>query len=653
MPRTITCPVCGRPHSIEEYEEDRFCRSCGALLRVGGGSGRRGGQRGKGWRGLFPYEPYPPQVEFIDDVERVVGGGGVLIAEACNGFGKTAAALSSLLALGRPIAYATRTHEQVRQVLSEVAAINDGSGERFTAVNLASRRLLCLNPECMELPRREALEVCRMLREEEGCPFSSAIQGLPRDLPPVLSPRALRAEGRRRSLCPYYLARRAAKRSKVVVAPYAYVINPSIRARVGLDLSGRALVLDEGHNIDKVGQETLSDSLSERSLDIAAQELRAVGRSARHMRRLARHLGEHISDKPLVREGEALERDLELALSVDLDRFVDHYSEAVEAVRAWKIRRGDPPVCYLNGILGFIGLVASSRADRYVAVYRRSPHAVAILEYRCLDPSLAVQPLVEEATGTLIMSGTLSPMDLFAEVVGLRDAERRAYPPIQRLESVRMVIDARVTTRFSERSDEMILRIGRGIASDVAGVPNGSLIFFTQRRFMSRCLDLWGTSGVIEVRRGRLYLGGKPLFIEGRNAVDNREVVERYKGTAVGLEGAVLCCVFRGRNAEGSNFPDEQARGIFLVGVPYANYADPLIRAQIGYFNRRSPGLGHRWYTMDAFRAANQALGRGIRGRDDWCHYWLLDRRYVDHLNLLSEWALGFEPEIRQPTSET
>jgi Rad3-related DNA helicase len=55
---------------------------------------------------------------------------------------------------------------------------------------------------------------------------------------------------------------------------------------------------------------------------------------------------------------------------------------------------------------------------------------------------------------------------------------------------------------------------------------------------------------------------------------------------------------------------------------------------------------------MDAFRAANQALGRGIRSQDDWCHYWLLDSRYAQNLNLISNWAKGVEPEIILESNE-
>ena len=49
----------------------------------------------------------------------------------------------------------------------------------------------------------------------------------------------------------------------------------------------------------------------------------------------------------------------------------------------------------------------------------------------------------------------------------------------------------------------------------------------------------------------------------------------------------MLCGDFRGRNAEGANFPDEEARGVVLIGVPYADYSDPVVKAQIEYFNRK------------------------------------------------------------------
>ncbi len=55
-----------------------------------------------------------------------------------------------------------------------------------------------------------------------------------------------------------------------------------------------------------------------------------------------------------------------------------------------------------------------------------------VIEYRCLDPSLAIRPVIDEVHGTLIMSGTLAPMELYTEIMGIPNAEIRAYSAIAR-----------------------------------------------------------------------------------------------------------------------------------------------------------------------------------------------------------------------------
>ena len=650
MPTAISCPRCGKTYTVNEYENDKFCRSCGTLLKVGKSS-QTTRDRPEGWRGLFPYEPYPPQVSFMDDVTSVTGQGKVLIAEACNGFGKTISSLSCLLPQGKQIVYATRTHEQVRQVLLELEKINETSGESYTAVNLASRTHLCINPDCRGMPANEAQELCQSLRKDGECPFISEIENPPRGLSPVLGRKALVGYGQRRKVCPYYLARCIAKKSNVVVAPYPYIFNPMIRMSTGMDLEGKVLVLDEGHNIDQVGQEIFSDSLSERILSAATEEVKQLRKPAHYINKLGEHLLKNDTGKPRLVSPGTLARELEQALGESISVFIDQHAPLVDAVKAQKAQLGNPPVSYLNGLLGFMDLVESSPKSKYVGLYTRNYYGAPVIEYRCLDPSLAVKPVVDLASGVLIMSGTVGPLDTFAEIIGQRGAEKRAYPSIQKSDRIRMVVETSVTTSYRERTPSMIARIGKVISREMLKEKNGALIFFTQRGFMSKCLDTWARKGVITTSGGRSYLAGKQFFREGRDATQNREVVRRYKRTAVSGGGAVLSCVFRGRNSEGSNFPEEQARSIFLVGIPYANYGDPIVKAQIRYFNQMRRGLGDEWYTMDAFRAANQSLGRGIRGKDDWCHYWLLDRRYAGNLDKVSRWAQGAGAETQRTST--
>ena len=636
MPASILCPKCGKEYTLEEYEADKFCKDCGKLLEVSTGK-----KEVIDWQKLFPYEPYPPQESFIEDIQETVLKGGVLIAEACNGFGKTISSLSCLLPAGKQIIYATRTHEQVRQVLLELETINSRTSKKYKAVNLASRGFLCINRECRELPSNEATEHCHTLRKSGECPYTHEFDKPPKGLPVILGRTELIEEGKKRKLCPYFLSRKMSQEADIIVAPYPYIFNPMIRMMTKLDLEKKILILDEGHNIDQVGQEILSDSLTERNLSAAAEEMKLIGKSPRYINRLGEHLLKVNTDKPKLIKPRRLEEDLEKALRVGINEFVEGHAPLVESIRAKKLQGGNPPISNLNGILQFFELIQTSQKNKYIGLYTKNYFGAPVIEYRCLDPSLALEPIVQQADGVLIMSGTLSPINTFSEIIGLSKAVQKVYPPIQKSDKIKMVVDTSVSTAYRERTDQMINKIGRGLAQDLKDVKSGALIFFTQRGFMNSCIQKWTQSNIIQTRNGLTYLGGKRFFREGRDARQNRDVVRTYKMAAVTPGGATLCCVFRGRNSEGSNFPGEQARGIFLIGIPYANYGDPLVKAQISYFDQEKRGLGNKWYTMDAFRASNQSLGRGIRGRDDWCHYWLYDKRYYQHRNLISKWAQG------------
>jgi Rad3-related DNA helicase len=644
------CSKCGRSHSKEEYEENRFCRQCGQILvhqnvktiNTEKNSVTEHGSMGseEDFMQLFPYVPYPQQLTFMQDATKILSQGGVFVAEACNGFGKTVCVLSSCLPLGRKVIYATRTHEQVKQVLREVEQINKKSDTKFSAVALASRQNLCLNEVCRKLPSNDAVEACRLLRDSKKCLYKSRFNSLPSSLPMVLSIKKLLKIGKTKNFCPYFLSRRAAEDCLVVVAPYQYIFNERIRATVKLDISDKVLIFDEAHNADKISQEVLSDTLSEKGLKNAKKELEQIGLPNKFIDQLIAYLEETTLIEHTPIRGSQFHLDLKQLLGDELSFYVETFSPTVNEVREHKLSQGEAPVCYLSGLLRFLSLVESSDQDSYAAIFRKSPYVGNMAEYRCLDPTLALKPVLEEAYASLIMSGTLSPLDLFTETLGLSDAKTHTYSAIAKPENIRTYVDVSVTTRFEERSAGMLELYGDRISKIMKKVPNGALIFFPQRRLMNEAAQLWRKTGFIKRHGNNLFMGSKKVFVEGTRASQNSHIVDNYKKTARTEKGAVLFAVFRGRNAEGSNFPYEEARGIFNVGVPYADYHDPLVKVQIEYFNKKKPRLGELWYLMDAFRAANQAMGRGIRHRDDWCHFYLMDRRYATHSRFISKWAV-------------
>lgn len=663
MVSMFVCSKCKKMHTIEEFIESRFCRVCGKLLtsknkvnipaiyvkqeaetqKIENKDEVKGQGEVEEEHDLFPYKPYPEQSILMREIKEIVGEANVLVTEACNGFGKTACALASILSLNRKIVYATRTHEQVHQVLLEVESINRKSGNRFSAVNFAGRQHLCLNEDCRGLSAREAMETCRLLQETKRCPYRAdfTISNSSMNLVQVWSINNLKKLGKANRVCPYFLARKFAETCDVIVAPYQYVFNENIRRIVRLDLSGRVLVFDEAHNADQIGQDVLSDILSERTLNGAKQELDQLKADSGFIEALALQLKKEGEDRNYVESGVTFHYALKQDLQTEkLSEFTAELSGLVEDIRLIKIEKGENPACYLNGIVSFLEHVENSSQEKYAAIYRKSFQGLNLVEYRCLDPSLALRPVLEAAYGALIMSGTLSPLELFTEILGLKQVETRSYHAIADPKNICTIIDSSVTTKFTERNLGMIQRYGEHITKQVNRIQNGVLVFFPQRKFLLDNLNLWLDLKIIEKheKENQLFIGGKPLFVEGAYAEENRNIVEAYKAQAKNHEGAVLFGVFRGRNAEGSNFPYEEAGGVILVGVPYADYSDPIIKTQINYFNNVKKDMGERWYLMDAFRAANQALGRGIRHRDDWCTFILMDNRYKTYKNLISKW---------------
>lgn len=86
--------------------------------------------------------------------------------------------------------------------------------------------------------------------------------------------------------------------------------------------------------------------------------------------------------------------------------------------------------------------------------------------------------------------------------------------------------------------------------------------------------------------------------------------------------GALLLAVCRGKISEGINFSDQYARGVLVVGIPYPNLRDSkvILKKEFNDKNYYSKKLlsGNEWYSQQAFRALNQALGRCIRHIDDY-----------------------------------
>lgn len=89
----------------------------------------------------------------------------------------------------------------------------------------------------------------------------------------VLDIEDLMVMGREQHMCPYFYSRDRMADAELVLLPYNYLIDTSIRNRLGLQFDNAILIFDEAHNLEGVCGDSASFDLSEADLAQAIQEV--------------------------------------------------------------------------------------------------------------------------------------------------------------------------------------------------------------------------------------------------------------------------------------------------------------------------------------------------------------------------------------------
>ena len=275
----------------------------------------------EGLRVFFPYpQIYPEQLAMMTEFKRSLDARGHGAIEMPTGTGKTITVLSLCVSyqIAHPecgkLIYCTRTVPEMEKVLAEcrtlerfIAARAGEDVAAMLALGLSSRKNMCVNPRVVDEGSRESVDgKCRRLtaswvrekrleREARGasenenvedggegncCEFFEDFEsaGEKAVLPPgVYTLHDLRAFGRTKKWCPYFLARNMISFANVVVYNYQYMLDPKVASLVSSSLEKECIVVfDEAHNIDNVCIEALSVNLRQQTLENAGRSITSL-----------------------------------------------------------------------------------------------------------------------------------------------------------------------------------------------------------------------------------------------------------------------------------------------------------------------------------------------------------------------------------------
>lgn len=594
----------------------------------------------------FPYaEVRPFQDQFIATIHEAVENSKSVLIEGSNGLGKTIAALSACLpeAMEKDmkILYVARTHRQHDRVIEELKAIS--AQQQVSGMSVRGRHEMCPNTFVTrhDLDAKAVMEVCEMLKAKGRCPYYRALKERTDeylDLQHYVTVRPYKSSEiqkicRRKGFCPYELVKATLANMNVIALSYLYVFDPEIRGiflkNLETPLSKIILVIDEAHNLPETAVEIASSSLSLFSVRQAEIEARKfhnedIAGFASIFRDEIEKAAEKIVKETLVPR-EFLTDVVREKTDVDEPlTFFKHLCNVGCLIKKSLLADGQYPRSYIHGMGEFLTKWMETTDDgsfvkvlsKYVS---RRGSLTAKLGIVALDPSKITAPVFSSVYSSIIMSGTLQPLEAYAQVTKLpEDTVKRVVPSPFPKEHILALVSCGVTTAMEKRTPLMYEKIITRIKEVVQNTPANTGIFTASFEVLqSLC-----TNGLKEAL-------GKPLFHEhrGMSSKENESMVTYFKRYA-NRGGAVLLGVQGGRSSEGVDYPGDEMNSVVIVGVPYAE-PTPRVKAQIEYFEECFPGHGREYgYTIPAMKKASQAAGRPLRTLEDRASIVFLDSRF-------------------------
>ncbi|KAK9109510.1 hypothetical protein Sjap_017570 [Stephania japonica] len=478
--------------------------------------------------------------------------------------------------------------------------------------------------------------------------------------------------------CSYFAARSLAEEAQLIFCPYNYILNPTIRRSMEVDIKDSIVILDEAHNIEDMARDAGSMDIEEDALFMLQTELGSLCVTADSeiyqplydMIQLASWTGD-----------KALRELQEIGISPQLFAILKEC--ATKAIKA-----ASDAEAGLQHLSGMSVIMLEGRGSTGWT------HSLGLW---CLNPAVVFREIAELSMSVILTSGTLSPMSSFSSELGVQFETCMEAPHVIDVESQlwaaaisagpgNIPLNASYKTADNYAFQDAL---GASLEEICKVAPGGALVFFPSYKLMDKLCTRWRETGQWAQLNAQ-----KPLFIEPKGSQDEFEhALKGYYDTIHQVNrpttwkigrgkkrdlkhsnvegppqhsvrgGAAFLAVCRGKFAkerkgvrsifefsvfawvsEGIDFSDDNARVVVIVGIPFPNVNDIQV-AQKKKFNdtyRSSKNLlsGSEWYCHQAFRALNQAAGRGIRHKFDYGAIIFLDERFREERNVvhISKW---------------
>lgn len=469
----------------------------------------------------FPYDYiYPEQYHYMCELKKCIDAKGHGLLEMPSGTGKTISLLALIIsyqiqnpANASKLIYCSRTVPEIEKVVKELSDLisfiekefektgRDSGLKDFVGLCLSSRKNLCIHPDvskerdgkvvdghCYSLTASHKRALHKADPSSKVCVYYEEYDAHGREamLPGgVYAIDDLKDYSRVKGWCPYFTARHAISYAKVIIYSYHYLLDPKIADMVSKELARNSIVVfDEAHNIDNVCIESMSVTITRKTIEKSQASLDVLSKTIRSIRQCDEvklkteyeRLVKGLKEASTARETDMILSNPVLPTEVlqeavpgnirNAEHFVGFLKRLVEYVKT-RLRTQhvvqESPAAFLKDIqekvcidrkplrfcaerlrslirtlevsdvTDFSALVLISNFCTLISTYMKGFTLIIepfddraptipnpIMHFSCMDASIAIKPVFERFSSVIITSGTLSPLSMYPKILDFR-----------------------------------------------------------------------------------------------------------------------------------------------------------------------------------------------------------------------------------------
>ena len=635
-------------------------------------------------RDEFPFlahiEPRPGQIDMIRECRESLKKNGHHLAAAPTGIGKTAAAIAAALEVAlesteKPhILFLTGRQSQHKIVIDTVRKINsmiEGVKRPIKVVDIIGRESMCEVVDVQSgrcLCEQGSSESARGRLKDDVRKF---ILEYPRHVEEIVD------KSKTWGVCAWQTCRSAVKDSDILVCDYNHIFAEQVRESslpsMGISLKNCILIVDEAHNLpDRIRMSmervitpiiirnaameleeymgTLENSAMKNSSANTMQSLEEVQWAFEVIKLLRIKLGNYFrslhsqvsdDDEIIVNVQEftekvhqacdefeglvgqmKLDRDIEIQPLIQRSQRLLRLSEILAKVvidTESEEEASEPDSHRISYIFESIEKFGNTSA--FCMVFSPKGKEGKITTH-LLDPGVLSGEIFAMCSGSILMSGTLYPPQMYADILSLpkRLTTKTSYKSPFAGERRPVLIAKDVTTRYNERSEVMWNRIRSHIQALIDGSEGHIAVFSPSYRLMDEII-------------GDVYFKGVKKRVESRDwsKDDIDKIVAELKTERSSGNRILLCGVFGARLSEGIDYSDGVLGSVVCIGIP--NPPPSVLSNSLKEYVADKFGKENSWrytVTQPAINSILQAMGRAIRSVEDRALILLLDKRNGD-----------------------